>query len=560
MADEKIQKLSIDVEAQLKTEGFEQGKKRIEDFNHALNDTSESSSEASKGFGDLSDKAKALGEKLGKVFSVKDIANAKKLADLNEKFNSGWKANTLEGVESGFEAMDVKGLAESLNQLNSTQRSTLTSYATNVAKVREEIEKLNEKLKEANKAPTLLGKAAKAVGRIVVYRAIRAAMTAIVKQMKEGVSYVREYSKAVGKLDKLRFAEKLDKINAEVKAIQLNLGVGLASTLTTLEPVISNLLQKTNNLVVGINRTFAAFGNGKYIEANTKYLEEYTSALKKASGALQGFDELNNISMGFDYGKAFQEVDMSDLEKTEQKYTAIKKIAQEVDKFFSSTMGNNFKGFELLVDGIYLGTQTVKGGVEEDTNAAKEQLGVWGSIKEKFESFKESLSKFKSPKIEIPYEYVNVTPNNDTQTSTTTTNNNATTTEKKSNAFIDAIKKATEGVGKFFDSVPGKILKGVLGGPIFPFASGGFPTTGSLFIAGESGAELVGTVGGQTAVAGGMEITGIREAVYDAANSIIAQMRNTSTNVILEGDAKQMFRVVQNEAQNYTLSTGRMPF
>lgn len=46
------------------------------------------------------------------------------------------------------------------------------------------------------------------------------------------------------------------------------------------------------------------------------------------------------------------------------------------------------------------------------------------------------------------------------------------------------------------------------------FATGGYPTPGSLFWAGENGLpEMLGTVGGRTAVAGSVEITGIREEI-----------------------------------------------
>ena len=46
------------------------------------------------------------------------------------------------------------------------------------------------------------------------------------------------------------------------------------------------------------------------------------------------------------------------------------------------------------------------------------------------------------------------------------------------------------------------------------YATGGFPSPASLFWAGENGVpEMLGTVGGKTAVAGGAEITGIREAI-----------------------------------------------
>lgn len=49
------------------------------------------------------------------------------------------------------------------------------------------------------------------------------------------------------------------------------------------------------------------------------------------------------------------------------------------------------------------------------------------------------------------------------------------------------------------------------------YATGGFPTQGSMFIAGESGAELVGNINGRTAVANQDQITtGIANAVYAA--------------------------------------------
>lgn len=58
------------------------------------------------------------------------------------------------------------------------------------------------------------------------------------------------------------------------------------------------------------------------------------------------------------------------------------------------------------------------------------------------------------------------------------------------------------------------------------FEGGGYPTSASLFWAGENGVpEMLGTVGGKTAVAGGAEITGIRDAVYDVGNSETTLLR-----------------------------------
>ena len=59
------------------------------------------------------------------------------------------------------------------------------------------------------------------------------------------------------------------------------------------------------------------------------------------------------------------------------------------------------------------------------------------------------------------------------------------------------------------------------------FATGGFPTPSTLFYAGEvpGQAEMLGTIGGRTAVAGGEEITGIREAVYESSQREEAMLR-----------------------------------
>lgn len=67
------------------------------------------------------------------------------------------------------------------------------------------------------------------------------------------------------------------------------------------------------------------------------------------------------------------------------------------------------------------------------------------------------------------------------------------------------------------------------------FASGGFPNEGQLFYARESGPELVGTMGGRTAVANNQEITeGIRQAVYDAMMAANNGNGDVSVRVFLD--------------------------
>lgn len=87
------------------------------------------------------------------------------------------------------------------------------------------------------------------------------------------------------------------------------------------------------------------------------------------------------------------------------------------------------------------------------------------------------------------------------------------------------------------------------------FASGGFPSAGSLFWAGETNApELLGTVNGRTAVAGGVEITGIREAIYDVGAQMLSAMANES--VTIEGDMSKFLRVLKKSQYNEGLRLG----
>lgn len=71
----------------------------------------------------------------------------------------------------------------------------------------------------------------------------------------------------------------------------------------------------------------------------------------------------------------------------------------------------------------------------------------------------------------------------------------------------------------------GKILRI---GSVLPFADGGFPEEGQLFIANEAGPEMVGTIGGRTAVAPSNDIVeAVRQGVYDA---VLAANNNGGNN------------------------------
>lgn len=85
-------------------------------------------------------------------------------------------------------------------------------------------------------------------------------------------------------------------------------------------------------------------------------------------------------------------------------------------------------------------------------------------------------------------------------------------------------------------------------------ATGGFVDDYSLFAAGENGIpEILGTVGGRTAVAGGAEITGIRDAIYETASEEVVLLRQQ--NQLLQGILQKEFGISKSDigkaARNY---------
>lgn len=98
------------------------------------------------------------------------------------------------------------------------------------------------------------------------------------------------------------------------------------------------------------------------------------------------------------------------------------------------------------------------------------------------------------------------------------------------------------------------------------YANGGFPGMGEMFVARESGPELVGRMGNHSAVANNNQIiAGIRAGVFEAVVNAFESMqgrndRGQELHIYLEGDAKKLFKVIRQEGNNYQKQTGNPVF
>lgn len=100
------------------------------------------------------------------------------------------------------------------------------------------------------------------------------------------------------------------------------------------------------------------------------------------------------------------------------------------------------------------------------------------------------------------------------------------------------------------------------------YAKGGFlPDQFSLFGMGENGIpEMLGEVGGRPAVAGGVEITGIKDAITESSQREMALMReeiNLLHQIVAKDfsiKSRDVFSAVQSEAKSYSMRTGNVAF
>lgn len=91
------------------------------------------------------------------------------------------------------------------------------------------------------------------------------------------------------------------------------------------------------------------------------------------------------------------------------------------------------------------------------------------------------------------------------------------------------------------------------------FADGGYPQVGSLFIAGEAGAELVTNMGGRTGVVNAEQMgaavasgnANVVGAVYAMADAIVTAINNKDTDIQMDGEsvARMLYRPMQQETK-----------
>ena len=266
---------------------------------------------------------------LNKVKSVEKIGEAlNKVKESAKGFDDGFEF-------AGFDALDP--VVASLNEVKEAGENALDG-------IKDDLDKINPKLKDTVPLTTRLKNAFKSLGfmlkwfgenthkgdsglkkllssikRIAMYRVIRSVMKEITQGIKEGITNLYQWSKALDG----HFSAAMDRAATATLYYKNSIATVFAPLLETLIPILDKLVDK---LVVANNALAEFFarlsGASTYTKA-IKYQTEWAEATEKSAKAmhkmLQGFDEINNITTnqsgsganGLDFSKMFEEVPVS---------------------------------------------------------------------------------------------------------------------------------------------------------------------------------------------------------------------------------------------------------
>lgn len=144
--------------------------------------------------------------------------------------------------------------------------------------------------KKAKKSAGFFDKFVKSIGRIALYRAIRMALSEIVKLSKEGTQNFAQFDEETN--------ASISNIKNSIGQIANTLGVTIGETLQLLEPIITMLLDGVNGLLDGINMAMASISGKNTYKKAIKQNEDYAKSLDETQNKLLSFDKFEALNSG----------------------------------------------------------------------------------------------------------------------------------------------------------------------------------------------------------------------------------------------------------------------
>ena len=428
--------------------------------------------------------------------------------------------------ESGKSAKDSaavfieKGVIEPEIKANEQQEKHISlweKFKQKVKSVGDVIKKLGDredKEEKKKKASGYVGKLGKAIVRVAIYRAIRAAIKGIVQTISNGLQAFAEFSP--------KFEQTMTALTSAGRNFKMSFTAAFAPILESIAPALIQIVNSFTQLNNKLAETIAYLkGAGEYTKVNTEYQEQYNKAVN-----LLPFDKFNVLQQSSYGGFEKAAVDTEKMAKNAPKLEKTKAVITSFKEALKAVVATLGKAWEYI----------------------KSIFGEYGDVILTVMKASIDFSKLLWQTLGSLLNVVKVILNLDFSksiiyTSLTLLSGVLTTIVGIAKTFLDIINSILnrdfsgfgERVKSYFNFGFTKNLwdRGRRGGFIKDFlkwkfhigtyATGGLPDTGSLFLAGERGAELVTNVGSsQSAV---MNMQQLQQAIYGGMVSALSTMQ-----------------------------------
>ena len=469
-------------------------------------------------------------------------------------------------------------------------------------KIRKSTKKAHNSSKNYNKGLRGLLETAK---RFLVFGTFFTIQRQISQAFQEGTQNLYQYSKAIDG----NFAQSMDRLATSFLYLKNAIGAAVAPIINAVTPALERLIDTVAEFGNKLAETFAALSGQSTFKKAIKSHKEYAEAVNSTNNALAKFDEINNITTSKgkeeqDFGSMFVETELSTSHWANDIAKGIKngdwnsvgsilskKLNEQIKKLddidIGKKIGTKINGALDFANG-FIGTFDFGNFARTLTNQITNFIKTinWGGIGELFSNsiigafdFLSEIARWfgsKETRQSVFNAVINFIDNIDW---VGIGKNLATFVLDTAFAAIKwaldirnwakligtIIKAAGKLLFGIFDGVLTKIGLGgaavKLGKSLGLYANGGYPASGEMFIAREAGPELVGSIGGRTAVANNDQIVeAISIGVYNAYMDAMSRSGGNKQPTIVQINGREIFRAVQDESTAYSRRTGQPAF
>lgn len=247
----------------------------------------------------------------------------------NAPRNAGTPANTTpsaaQAPNGNAEPQDIPQQTQELQERTNAVKAAgkaASSAGESVKKASSAFGSLSEAISK-----TKIGQFVNSIGRIAMYRAIRAAIKGVTSAAKEGIQNLAKYSAAINNTDASSANATMSEYASTLLQVKNSVGAAIMPVLTALLPVVNTIADAFINAANAVNQFLQALNGKSTFTKAKKNTVDYAKSLKGASGAakelqktLLGFDEINRLNdenkgggggaAGADYSNMFEEAEV----------------------------------------------------------------------------------------------------------------------------------------------------------------------------------------------------------------------------------------------------------